>query len=115
MNLPNYFLADLAPEAALTPALISEACQTLKRNRQQYLANRSTKSLVTLLSRVAKEWLDPQNPFRKTALEHGPGATGFSRPTLAKGLDAFFKQLTAENFEALLRQEFGDERRLKQM
>ena len=38
MNLPNYFLADLPPEAALSPLMISEACQTLKRNREQFLA-----------------------------------------------------------------------------
>ena len=37
MNLPNYFLADLPPEATLSPAMIAEACQTLKRNREQYL------------------------------------------------------------------------------
>ena len=42
MNLPNYFLADLPPEAALTPTMIAEACQTLKRNRESYLATRST-------------------------------------------------------------------------
>jgi hypothetical protein len=38
MNLPNYFLADLPPEATLSPAMIAEACQTLKRNREHYLA-----------------------------------------------------------------------------
>ncbi len=30
--------------------MIAEACQTLKRNREQYLANRSTQSLVNILS-----------------------------------------------------------------
>ena len=39
MNLPNYFLADLPPEATLSPAMVTEACQTLKRNRAQYLAH----------------------------------------------------------------------------
>ena len=46
MNLPNYFLADLPAEAALTPGMISDACQTMKRNREQYLAQRSTSSLI---------------------------------------------------------------------
>ena len=32
MNLPNYFLADLPPEAVLTAPMIRDACQTLKRN-----------------------------------------------------------------------------------
>ncbi len=109
MNLPNYFLADLPPEATLSPSMISEACQTLKRNREQYLANRSTQSLVHLLSDLAEHWLEPEFPFRKFALEN---CQVFSRPTLERGVDKFFKQLTRENFHALLIQEFGDAKRL---
>ena len=112
MNLPNYFLADLPPEATLSPAMITEACQTLKRNRAQYLAPRSTDSMVQILCDVAEGWLKPDNPFRKLALEPGPAETGFSRATLAKGLDNFFRQLTPDNFHALLVQEFGDAQRL---
>ena len=36
MNLPNYFLADLPPEAHLSAQMITDACQTLKRNREQF-------------------------------------------------------------------------------
>ena len=115
MNLPNYFLADLPPEATLTPAMIAEACQTLKRNREQYLARRSTESLVNVLSNVAEHWLQPEYPFRQLALEQGPAATGFSRPTLANGLDSFFRQLTRENLHALLAQELGHAHRLDEL
>jgi hypothetical protein len=111
MNLPNYFLADLPPEATLSPAMIAEACQTLKRNREHYLQNRKTESLIRVLSDVADGWLEAENPFRKLALECGTAQTGFSRETLARGLDNFFKQLTRENFHALLVQEFGDAKR----
>src|SRR6185312_8562677 len=111
MNLPNYFLADLPPEATLSSAMISEACQTLKRNREQYLANRSTQSLVKFLSELAENWLEKEFPFRKSALENAK-AIGFHRATLERGLDSFFKQLTRENFNALLIQEFGDAKRL---
>src|SRR5438045_8056601 len=114
MNLPNYFLADLPPEASLTPNMIGEACQTLKRNRESYLQHRTTQSLIDLLARVAKDWLDPEFPFRKLALAEGPAATGFSRATLTLGLDAFFKGLTAEAFEALLEQDLGNPERLDQ-
>ncbi len=38
LNLPSYFLADLPPEAELTAGLITEACQTLKRNRERSLS-----------------------------------------------------------------------------
>src|SRR5215469_10961884 len=91
MNLPNYFLADLPPEATLSPVMISEACQTLKRNRELYLANRSVQSMVNLLARLAENWLEPEFPFRKFALERAAD-TGFSRATLERGLDNFFKQ-----------------------
>ena len=136
MNLPNYFLADLPPEATLSPAMITEACQALKRNREHYLAGRSTDGLVKILCEVAENWLEPDNSFRKLALEqawsaglrHGsktmtentvpeagvPGV-GFSRATLAKGLDDFFRQLTRENFHSLLQQEFGHAHRLDKL
>ena len=115
MNLPNYFLADLPPEATPSPAMIGEACQTLKRNREHYLANRSTHSLVALLSDVGQSWLEPDYPFRKLALEQAPAATGFSRATLARGLDSFFKQLTPEQIHVLLAQDLGHGRRLDEM
>ena len=115
MTLPNYFLADLPAEAALNATLMAEACQTLRRNRQRYLANRSTESLVNTLSNLAKDWLEPDYPFRQLALEQGPGAIGFSRTTMSSGLDLFFKQFTQDNFLALLEQDLGHCQRLDQM
>jgi len=115
MNLPNYFIADLPPESVLTQSLIEEACQTLKRNREQYLAKRTTPALIRLLSETAENWLQPDYPFRKLALEQGPAATGFSAATLANGLDAFFRQITAENLRALLVQDLGHAQRLDEL
>lgn len=115
MNLPNYFLADLPQEATLSATMVTEACQTLKRNRERYLANRSTQSIVSAVSNLAKDWLNPEFEFRKLALEQGPSETGFSRATLANGLDVFFKELTRENFEALLEQDLGNLQRLDQL
>ncbi|MEO6183271.1 MAG: acyl-CoA reductase [Verrucomicrobiota bacterium] len=112
MNLPNYFLADLPPGTALTPAVISDACQTLKKNRENYLATRSTQSLIRIVSGIAKNWLDPDDVFRQETIRHGPAATGFTRETLATGLDLFFEQVTAENLQTLVIQEFGDAQRL---
>jgi hypothetical protein len=113
MTLPNYFLADLPPEAALTPGVIRDACQTLKRNREQYLATRSTQSIIRAISAVAGDWLVKANPLRQMALEAGPAATGFSRPVLEAGLDSFFKQLTVENLQALVDQDLGHLERLE--
>ncbi len=114
MNLPNYFLADLPPEAALTAAMVTDACQTLKRNRENYLLARSTQSRVEILCGIAENWLQPDYPFRQMALENA-AFTGFSRATLANGLDNFFKQFTLENFNALLVQELGHARRLDEL
>ncbi len=113
-ELPNYFLADLPPEATLSPAMLTEACQTLKRNREQYLASRTTEDIVRLLSRVADNWLDAEYPFRKLALTVGPEKTGFGRAVIQRGLDGFFAQLTRENLRAFLIQELGDAQRLDQ-
>jgi hypothetical protein len=115
MSLPNYFLADLPPEATLSPAMVTEACQTLKRNRAQYLAPRTTHSLVRVLCEVAEAWLQPDNTFRRLALEAGPEKTGFSKATLEKGLDQYFGQFTPGAFQALLVQELGDARRLDRL
>ena len=115
MILPNYFLADLPPEATLSPQMIQEACQTLKRNRVQYLATRSTPQMVKLISELAENWLQPDYPFRQFALEHGPAATGFAHATLVRGLDAFFQELTRENLHTLVVHELGHAHRLDEM
>lgn len=115
MSLPNYFLADLPPEATLTASMIREACQTLKRNREQYLASRSTSHLVKVISETAANWLADDYSLRRLALEQGPANTGFPRATLARGIDGFFRQLTRENLHALLVQELGHAHRLDEM
>jgi hypothetical protein len=114
MELPNYFLADLPDRSALTPQLITDACHTLKRNRQKFLATQTTESLINIFAKLGKEWLDPEFPFRKMALELGPAQTGFGVKTLAAGLDHYFKQLTTESLEALVIQDLGSLTRLDQ-
>ncbi len=115
MNPPNYFLADVPPGAMFNGQMLWEACQTLKRNREQYLAARSTRSLIKVLNEVGINWLDAGYPFRKLALERGPEATGFSAEILARGLSTFFHRLNAENLEALVAQDLGHAQRLDAM
>jgi hypothetical protein len=115
MNLPDFFLADLPPQATLSPAIISEACQALKRNRERHLADRSTESLIGVIAEVAAQWRDTRFPLRQKALELGPAATGFSRETLAAGLDTFFSTLTGENLRALVQQDLGHAERLDEL
>jgi hypothetical protein len=112
MDLPSYFLADLPSEAELTAGLITEACQTLKRNGQQFLEGRTTESILRVLDRLARDWQSADFPFRQMTLRAGPAATGFSAEVLAAGLDAFFQQWTMDNLESLLRQDLGHAQRL---
>jgi hypothetical protein len=112
MNLPNYFLADLPPEATLSPALIGEACASLKKNRELYLVPRSTAAIVRVLAEVARSWQQPDNPFRQLAQARSPAETGFPPATLRRGLDAFFAQITGENLQRLIEQDLGHAQRL---
>ncbi len=112
MNLPNFYFADLPPEAVLSPQMVAEACDVLKRNREKFLRQRSTDSLVKILCDVAAEWLQPDNKFRRLALAAAE-SNGFSTATLARGLDEFFRRFTPENFQALLAQELGEAKRLE--
>ena len=95
-DLPNYFLADIQPEARLTPAIITEACRQLKRNRLQYVRDTPTEQSIKILAQLADNWRDDLYPFRKMALAGGNEATGFSQPSLARGLDQFFGRITEE-------------------
>jgi hypothetical protein len=113
MTLPSYFLADLPPEARLDATMIREACDTLKRNREQYLLPRSLPSVIRTISRLSEEWLVPDNPFRRLALEQGPAHTGFSRQTLEAGLNDFFRQITAPSLQSLVEQDLGHLQRLE--
>lgn len=112
--LPNFFLADLPPGDSLTPAVITEACRTLKRNRERHLLERNTASIVRTISSIASNWLDPEYPFRKQALAEGPSATGFSVETLIQGLDTYFKSVTQDRLTNLLEQELGHIDRMDQ-
>ncbi len=110
--LPNYFLADLPPDAVLVPRMVVEACQSLRRNRQQFLATKTTSSIVQLLADLAELWRQPDYPFRQRALREGPAETGFSAATLEAGLDGFFRNLTVENLHTLIQQDLGSLQRL---
>jgi hypothetical protein len=109
--LPDYFLADLPPDAVLTPQMVAEACRNLKSNRTRFLAERNTAGLIQILSGLAEDWLAPDFPFRQAALDKSP----LPSATLARGLDAFFSQLNRDNLESFLEQELGHPLRLDQM
>ncbi len=111
-ELPDYFLVDLPPEATLTPTVVREACEALKRNRRRYLLERPTEALLRTLGLVAEKWLDPEYPIRQIALEHGEAMSGFPKHTIEKGLDGFFRGMTQEALNHLILQDLGHVRRI---
>lgn len=112
MDLPQYFLADLPSEARLSGELVQQACQQLKRNRVRYRQEMSTLQVLRAIAVLAENWRDDAYPFRRYVLDGGPQATGFSKSTLARGLDQFFGSITEDSLHLLLAQEVGDPRRL---
>ena len=108
----DYFLAD-KQGADLSDTLIAEACQTLRTNRGEYLAQIGNESIISKLTEAASLWLSPDYELRKLALAADPAETGFPHEVLATGLDACFSEWTQENFFGLLNQEFGDPTRLQ--
>lgn len=112
MNLPNYFIADLPGHAELTPDLVREGCNSLRRNREKFLLSRSTNRLVDFLDHLGRQWRDPRYPLRRMALDSSPQETRFTAPILEKGLDHFFENLTRESLEELLIQDLGHSNRL---
>ncbi len=115
MNLPNYFFADLPPDASFSPMLVLDACHTLRRNRERFLSPRSTTQMIRLLAALADNWTEPDFPFRKFLLAESPKETGFSPQTLASGLDSLFKSITIDSLTGLVRQELGHDLRLDEM
>ena len=111
-NLPDYFLIDTQPKARITPTVVTEACRQLKRNRTQYLRDIPTEQIITKIARLSENWRDAHFPFRKLALESSPEKTGFSRASLAYGMDRFFSRVTEDSLHNLMTQEFGDSRRM---
>ncbi len=109
---PNLFLADLGPELELTPQIIRDACFSIRRNREKWLARRRTRELIDLLAFTAEQWLDPLNGYRSQALRDGPADTGLPAATFSRGLDTFFRSLTSEQLEGVITQDLGDVRKL---
>jgi hypothetical protein len=66
----DYFLAD-KPGAELTHSLITEACQTLRRNRNETLATLGNEQIISKLAEVASLWRSPDYTLRQIALDAG--------------------------------------------
>ena len=70
----DYYLAD-KPDAELGSKLIAEACQSLKHNRDEYLAQIGNETIISKLVETASLWQSPDYALRKLALAADPKGT----------------------------------------
>jgi hypothetical protein len=112
LPLPECYLADLPPEAEITADLIREAWLALERNRESHLKAMSSREVMQTLENAAALWLEPDSPFMRHALAHGPEQLGFSPRTLEVGLRDLFASITVANLELWIEQDLGHPGRL---
>jgi len=111
-ELPQCYLADLPPEAELTPNLIREAWLALERNREQHTANLTTQAVIRHLDDAARLWRPEDSSYMRLALALGCNQLGFSRQTLEQGLQQLFASITTPQLEAWVEQDLGHPNRL---
>jgi hypothetical protein len=64
--------------------------------------------IVDALGETTRRWQSASFSFRQVAEEYLPRLTGYSRPTIARGLDHLFSELSRDHLWALLEEEFDD-------
>ena len=83
--------------------------RAVRGGRRAALARRSVESLVSSLGRVGERFLDPDDPFRKRALELLPPSAGISETMAREVVDGMARDWTEDRLRTLLRAEFdGD-------
>lgn len=102
-------LAEPAEDPAydLPPAWALPACARVLRSAGEELAALSWTDRARGLDRVARSWLDPDDAFRREALERVAPECGLGRGDLAAGLDAAFSAASFDQFGSWWRREGG--------
>jgi hypothetical protein len=89
---------------------IREAISRTGEARERVRQHRGTDAVIAALAQAAKNWLDPNSPWRKRAIEQGPAATGFSEAMVSEAVDLTFGAITGESLGELLDRELGNRR-----
>ena len=89
---------------------IREAISRTRDARERVWQHRTTDAVITVLAQAAKNWLDPQSPWRKRAVERAPAFTGFSEAMVNEAIDLTFGAITYESLGELLDRELGNRR-----
>jgi len=89
---------------------VRESVNRTGEARERVRQHRSTDAVITALAQTAKDWLEPNNPWRKRAIEQAPASTGFSEAMVNEAIDLTFGSITYESLGELLDRELGSRR-----
>ncbi|HXI84742.1 MAG TPA: acyl-CoA reductase [Verrucomicrobiae bacterium] len=89
---------------------IREAIGRTREARERVQQHRSTDAVIAVLAQTAKNWLDPNSPWRKRAVESAPKHMGFSEAMVQEAIDLTFGAINYESLGELLDRELGNRR-----
>jgi acyl-CoA reductase LuxC len=90
-----------------TPADLARWIPVLLEARRQKLLTRSTDSVLRSLDRVARRFLDPRDPARRSALAWLERAGSYSRPVIERALEDAFEPLLGGGLKRWVEWELG--------
>jgi acyl-CoA reductase-like NAD-dependent aldehyde dehydrogenase len=94
---------------SLTVEQIRKAVSQTQEARERVRRHRSTDAVIAALAQAAKNWLGPNSPWRKRAVERAPAATGFSEAMVSEAVDLTFGAITHESLGELRERELGNQ------
>lgn len=89
---------------------IQETISRTREARERVLQHRSTDAIIGAIAQTAKNWLDPNSPWRVRAVAQAPQPTGFSEAMVREAIDLTFGALSYEALGELLDRELGNRR-----
>ncbi|HKA52515.1 MAG TPA: acyl-CoA reductase [Candidatus Binatia bacterium] len=95
-----------------SPSELQGIIDHLLTARENFLAHRPIRDILSSLDRTVQLWLDPSSPERREAEAVLPEETGLSPEMVRYVLPLIFQEYRAERLEILLRDELGDPRAL---
>ena len=87
---------------------IRQAISRTGEARQRVRQHRNTDAIIDALAQAAKNWLEPNNPWRLRAIEQAPAATGFSSAMVSEAVDLTFSAITDQSLHQFVNGELGD-------
>ncbi|MBI4539622.1 MAG: hypothetical protein HY704_08980 [Gemmatimonadetes bacterium] len=92
----------------LEPAALRSLARSLRRARSEALLDRSVSDTAAALGRIARRFLNPDDPLRRSALELTARLNGYSAVMSEVVLDGMARDWLEEPLMRLVSAEFGD-------